>query len=226
MTPTSGLEELEYTPKTNSIKPVGMSGLRIPQSTKAVTKAGGGGTKIRFDVMPTMSSEGKRYADPRQGKKARKAALKTATTLFSNERTFLHWIKFGILLGGLALTLLNFSAENTNEGIDASLANRSGKVGKIVGVVLMGICLMCLVYASSTFHWRHMGVVRSTSDNRYFDRIGPTLLTVALLSAYSVNVLLTIQLTSGMDTNYHPAVFYNTQQDEAPPMAPAVSPVP
>ncbi|KAG0370973.1 hypothetical protein BGZ54_002120 [Gamsiella multidivaricata] len=84
--------------------------------------------------MPTMSSEGKRYADPRQGKKARKAALKTATTLFSNERTFLHWIKFGILLGGLALTLLNFSAENTNEGIDASLANRSGKVGKIVGV--------------------------------------------------------------------------------------------
>ncbi|KAF9123175.1 hypothetical protein BGX30_001579 [Mortierella sp. GBA39] len=48
------------------------------------------------------SPSGKRYIDTRkrkkQQKKEEKASIKKRMTLFSNERTFIHWIKFGMLL--------------------------------------------------------------------------------------------------------------------------------
>ncbi|KAF9361487.1 hypothetical protein BGX26_002837 [Mortierella sp. AD094] len=71
-------------------------------------------------IPPTegFSPAGKRYHDPRQSKKANKAAFKTTVTLFSNERTFNHWIKFAMLLGSLAMTLLNFSGDDVFGEVD------------------------------------------------------------------------------------------------------------
>lgn len=133
----------------------------------------------------------KRYVDPRLDKRARKVAFKTATTLFSNERTFIHWIKFGMLLGTLAMTLLNFSGVEAHLGANQELAGNASKIGQHVGVSLMAICLLCLVYASSTYHWRHIGVVRGKNDDRHFDRIGPTLLALGLLVTYAINITCT-----------------------------------
>lgn len=138
--------------------------------------------------MKTLPS-GKRYVDPRLDKKARKAAYKTATTLFSNERTFIHWIKFAMLLGGLAIVLLNFSGVGARPEMDQELVNRAGRIGQNVGVSLMILCLLCLVYASSTYHWRHLGVAGGKHDARYFDRIGPTLLALGLLVTYAINIV-------------------------------------
>lgn len=142
-------------------------------------------TSSRVKTFPSS----KRYVDPRAEKKARKAAFKTATTLFSNERTFTHWIKFAMLLGSLAIILLNFSGVGAHFEMDQELANRAGRIGQNVGVSLMILCLLCLIYASSTYHWRHLGVAGGKHDDRYFDRIGPTLLTLGLLVTYAINVV-------------------------------------
>jgi len=136
-----------------------------------------------------ISPSGKRYVDPRKRNKGRKDAFKTGKVLFSNERTFIHWIKFGMLLGALAMTLLNFSGDSIQRSAaDQELAQQAGKIGQLVGVGLIVICMLCLAYATAIFHWRHMGVVRKQSDDRYFDRIGPTALTFGLFIAYALNV--------------------------------------
>jgi len=137
-----------------------------------------------------MTPAGKRYIDTRKRNKSDKAAFKKAVTMFSNERTFNHWIKFGMLLGALAMTLLNFSiTESEHRGFNQELADRAGRIGQAVGVCLMVICLFCLLYAAATYHWRHIGLVQDKSDGRYLDRIGPTLLTIGLLVTYTINVV-------------------------------------
>ncbi|KAF9383319.1 hypothetical protein CPC16_008970 [Podila verticillata] len=168
---------------------------------------------------PVLSPTGKRYIDTRKrnkkSKQGRKEALQTAKTLFSNERTFIHWIKFGMLLGALAMTLLNFSGQTAmTRRVDHDLIVQAEIIGQRVGVALMAICLLCLIYAACTFHWRHNGVAARKDDDRYFDRIGPTLLTLALLGTYSINVILTILVTSKLDSSYNPTVFYYNNNND------------
>ena len=165
------------------------------QKTFSGMGAGGGDDPRRFQTPSptattgTMSPTGKRYVDTRKRNKGDKAAFKKAVTMFSNERTFNHWIKFGMLLGALAMTLLNFSiTESAHRGFNQELANRAGRIGQSVGVCLMVICLLCLLYAAATYHWRHIGLVQDKSDGRYLDRIGPTLLTIGLFATYTINV--------------------------------------
>ncbi|KAF9182094.1 hypothetical protein BGZ51_004968 [Haplosporangium sp. Z 767] len=100
---------------------------------------------------------------------------------------------------------------------------------QLVGVSLMVICLLCLIYASTIYHWRHIGAAQNKSDDRYFDRIGPTALTMALFITYLINVFLTIQLTSKMDSNYQPSIFYNVHGESnasASPPIPMAPPPP
>ncbi|KAG0237938.1 hypothetical protein BGW42_008038 [Actinomortierella wolfii] len=97
------------------------------------------------DISPTGKVYMKRPKAKVLGGTAKDAASKTKgngtrTALFSNERTFLHWIRFGILLGSLSLTLLNFG--------------QPGSLGWYVGTVLLCIAMLVLVYASATFHFR------------------------------------------------------------------------
>ncbi|KAF9935446.1 hypothetical protein FBU30_000044 [Linnemannia zychae] len=110
---------------------------------------------------------GKRYIDTRKRNKKQKAfgkkSFKKHKTLFSNERTFIHWIKF--------------------------------------------------VYAAGSYHWRHVGIVKDAGYDRYFDRIGPTFLTIALLGTYVMNVVLTIQVSSLMDHGYAPTVYLNNNPE-------------
>ncbi|KAF9352706.1 hypothetical protein BGX34_012017 [Mortierella sp. NVP85] len=52
-------------------------------------------------------------------------------------------------------------------------------------------------------------------DDRYFDRIGPTLLTLGLLVTYAINVVLSLQVTSKMTPEYQPSMLYNAHQTPA-----------
>ncbi|KAF9156091.1 hypothetical protein BG015_007268 [Linnemannia schmuckeri] len=179
---------------------------------------------------------GKRYIDTRKRNKQQrkedkalaKASFNKRKTLFSNERTFIHWIKFGMLLGALAMTLLNFSGDEVaRRGIDQTLANRVGKIGKNVGVTLLLVCLLSLLYAAVSYHWRHLGIVKDAGHRRYFDRVGPTFLTIALLATYTMNVVLTIQVSSLMDHNYEPSIYLNNNNNNPGSHAfPALTPPP
>ncbi|EIM88285.1 uncharacterized protein STEHIDRAFT_95354 [Stereum hirsutum FP-91666 SS1] len=92
---------------------------------------------------------------------------------FANERTFLSWLHFTVILGGLSVGLLNFG----------------DKVGKISAALFSIVAVMIMVYALYTFHWR-ANSIRKGGRGPYDDRLGPTLLCIALLVSVIVNFIL------------------------------------
>ncbi|KAJ3050837.1 vacuolar transporter chaperone [Rhizophlyctis rosea] len=89
---------------------------------------------------------------------------------FANERTFLSWLHFCIVLGGLALTLLNFG----------------DRVGQISGVLFTLVAMMFMVYALFLYQWR-AHKIRTRDPGPYDDRVGPTILVIVLFFAISTN---------------------------------------
>lgn len=57
---------------------------------------------------------------------------------FANERTFLSWLNFTVILGGLAVGLLNFG----------------DRVGQISAGLFTFVAMATMIYALFTFHWR------------------------------------------------------------------------
>jgi uncharacterized membrane protein YidH (DUF202 family) len=94
---------------------------------------------------------------------------------FANERTFLSWLNFTVILGGLAIGLLNFG----------------DKVGQISAGLFTLVSMAAMVYALITFHWRAKSI-RQRGQGGFDDRLGPTLLALALLAAVIVNFVLRV----------------------------------
>jgi len=92
---------------------------------------------------------------------------------FANERTFLSWLNFTVILGGLAMGLLNFG----------------DRVGIICAGIFTVIAVLAMLYALVTFHWRAKSI-RRRGQGGFDDRFGPTVLSVALLGAIVVNFIL------------------------------------
>jgi uncharacterized membrane protein YidH (DUF202 family) len=92
---------------------------------------------------------------------------------FANERTFLSWLNFTVILGGLAMGLLNFG----------------DRVGVICAGIFTVIAVLSMIYALTTFHWRAKSI-RQRGQGGFDDRFGPTVLSVALLGAVVVNFVL------------------------------------
>ncbi|KAI0268332.1 vacuolar transporter chaperone 1 [Gloeopeniophorella convolvens] len=92
---------------------------------------------------------------------------------FANERTFLSWLHFTVILGGLAVGLLNFG----------------DKVGKISAAMFSLVAVGIMGYALYTYHWR-ANSIRKGGRGPYDDRLGPTILCAALLVSVIVNFVL------------------------------------
>ncbi|KAK0647585.1 Vacuolar transporter chaperone 1 [Lasiodiplodia hormozganensis] len=94
---------------------------------------------------------------------------------FANERTFLSWLNFTVILGGLAVGLLNFG----------------DKVGQISAGLFTLVAMAAMIYALVTFHWRAKSI-RQRGQGGFDDRFGPTVLALALLAAVIVNFVLRV----------------------------------
>lgn len=94
---------------------------------------------------------------------------------FANERTFLSWLNFTIILGSLGVGLLNFG----------------DKIGRISAGLFTFIAMATMLYALVTYHWRAKAI-RMRGAGPYDDRFGPTMLCVFLLAAVLVNFALRI----------------------------------
>ncbi|KAF9348347.1 hypothetical protein BGX26_000233 [Mortierella sp. AD094] len=107
-------------------------------------------------------------------------------TQFSNERLYMHWIRFGVLQGSIAITLLNFV-----EG-----------VATWVGVGTLLLALLTLIYGTTLYHKRHLFLVSKRQDVKYFARTIPTILAIGLFLMYGGNFALILlygdQVTSPM----------------------------
>ncbi|KAG7877508.1 hypothetical protein KL905_004904 [Ogataea polymorpha] len=95
---------------------------------------------------------------------------------FANERTFLSWLNFTVVLGSLAIGLLNFG----------------DKVGRISASLFTLIAMGTMIYALVTYHWR-AAAIRRRGSGPYDDRFGPTMLCFFLLIAVIVNFTLRIR---------------------------------
>ncbi|KAG0280290.1 hypothetical protein BGZ95_010650 [Linnemannia exigua] len=178
--------------------------------------------------MITMSATGKSYTarpkDKKFGKKAGGGGGKGGgggdggnsdrKALFSNERTLVHWIKFGILLGTMALTLCNFG--------------RVGSLAFYIGSSLLLVAMTTLGYACLMFHYRDRSLGRrlnaalarkKAKRNKkggpgaemvdsstllakevcYYDRKGPTIVCCLLIFACSINFYLSMAYGSTMN---------------------------
>lgn len=91
-------------------------------------------------------------------------------TFFANERTFLAWLQFTILLGGLALGLLNFSDH----------------VGRVSAGAFTFLSVGVMVYALYSYHVRTNRVMKN-DPGEYSDKYAPAVLTGFLVLAVSIN---------------------------------------
>ncbi|KAJ5238413.1 hypothetical protein N7468_003032 [Penicillium chermesinum] len=92
---------------------------------------------------------------------------------FAAERTFLSWLEFSIILGGIAATLLNF-------GLDyISLAS---------AWAFTILAAMALVYSLVLYLWR-VDKIRKRRDVKrvYYERWGPTVLSAGLVTVVLIN---------------------------------------
>ncbi|KAF9323445.1 hypothetical protein BG006_001440 [Podila minutissima] len=127
------------------------------------------------------------------GRDRRGAKRVDAKALFSNERTFMHWIKFGLLLGTMALNLTSFGHS----------------VGLKVGLFLVVVAMATLVYSTTIFHVRHGWMAKMRQDVLFYDRIGPSVLFAALFFAYATNVALTMRKMFGDFTEESGETYFN-----------------
>ena len=98
---------------------------------------------------------------------------------FANERTFLSWLNFTVILGALAIGMLNFG----------------DRPAFISAFLFTGVAMATMVYALVTYHWRAKSI-RMRGQAGFDDRFGPTFLAIILLLAVVVNFVLRITYTS------------------------------
>ncbi|KAG0227237.1 hypothetical protein BGW42_003082 [Actinomortierella wolfii] len=97
-------------------------------------------------------------------------------TMFSNERIYLEWIKVSLLLGSLSMTMLSFGS--------------SGQVTPWIGLALILCTLLLIVYSTTQFHVRMEWLLKQRDEEEgayYYDRLGPTVLTVLLIGIMAFN---------------------------------------
>ncbi|CAD6441334.1 hypothetical protein OCU04_013145 [Sclerotinia nivalis] len=94
---------------------------------------------------------------------------------FANERTFLSWLNFTVILGALAIGMLNFG-------------DRPAFISASIFTV---ISMLTMAYALYTYHWRAKSI-RLRGQGGFDDRVGPTVLALVLLVAVVVNFILRI----------------------------------
>lgn len=96
---------------------------------------------------------------------------------FANERTFLKWLEFSVILSAIALGMLNFQ-------------HRADVPGLVTSTIFTVVSLFAIAYSGILYVWRALKIRERSSSNVYFDRYGPTFLCVSILTAVAVNFLL------------------------------------
>jgi len=94
---------------------------------------------------------------------------------FANERTFLKWLSFAVLIGSIATTLLNFVPADDPRGL-------------ISAAVFTLAALFAIAYSAAIFVYRALRLRARSAEGLYYDKYGPTALCVVLLAALGTNI--------------------------------------
>ncbi|KAI0784297.1 SPX-domain-containing protein [Abortiporus biennis] len=94
---------------------------------------------------------------------------------FATERTFLKWLNFAVIIGTIATTLLNFIPPDDKVGLISA--------GLFTFAALAAIAYSAIIFVYRAWHIRHR-----RAEGMYYDKYGPTILSVLLLGALGANV--------------------------------------
>ncbi|WFD43889.1 vacuolar transporter chaperone [Malassezia psittaci] len=96
---------------------------------------------------------------------------------FANERTFLKWLEFSVLLASISTGLLNFQT-------------KGDRAGMITAAVFTMVSLFAVAYSGVLYVWRALKIRERSASNVYFDSYGPTFLCFSILGAMLANLVL------------------------------------
>ena len=122
-----------------------------------------------INSMPGGQVQSKRFKAPK-GKRIHVPVRVEPKVYFAAERTFLSWLEFGIILGSIAATLLNFG----------------DRISRYSAWGFTIVACASLVYAAGVYLWR-VKMIRERRAVRYHDKVGPTVLCGGLLVAVAIN---------------------------------------
>merc|ERR1712014_330954 len=111
------------------------------------------------ETHPTANMSSQPLLQTAPGKRIALPTRVEPKVFFANERTFLSWLNFTVILGGLAVGLLNFG----------------DRVGQISAGLFTLVALAAMLCALVTFHWRAKSI-RMRGQGGFDDRFGPTVL--------------------------------------------------
>ncbi|KAI7870535.1 VTC domain-containing protein [Spinellus fusiger] len=149
-------------------KPSTLAKILSPPGLRNLVKRSKGKFVSPSDKPVTISATTSTAATARQPIIQRAPPVKS---YFANERTFLHWLQFTLLLGGLAIGLLNFS----------------DRVGRVSAGFFTLVSLSVMVYALYIYHIRTSRVERRDIGD-YSDKYAPATLTMLLMAAILINI--------------------------------------
>ncbi len=115
----------------------------------------------------------RKYTAPR-GKRIAVPIRIEPKTYFANERTFLSYLEFAILIGSISAALLNFGRD---------------KATFTAAWIFMVSALLIMAYSLCTYVWRCYNI-RLRRAVKYDDRVGPTAACFILFVAFASNVVL------------------------------------
>merc|ERR1712070_995172 len=147
------------------------------------------------ETHPTANMSSQPLLQTAPGKRIALPTRVEPKVFFANERTFLSWLNFTVVLGGLAVGLLNFG----------------DRVGKISAGMFTFVAMSIMIYALVTYHWR-ANAIRKRGSGPYDDRLGPTVLCLALFAAVVTNFIL--RFTASCHITAH--TLYPTARRPAP----------
>lgn len=98
-------------------------------------------------------------------------------TYFANERTFLQWMSFCVIIQGIGIALISFPSTNF--------------VGLVSGVCFVAISVAFMAYSLFLFRWRSARI-RNNQPGRYDDFWGPFTLFCVMTAAVLINAILFI----------------------------------
>jgi uncharacterized membrane protein YidH (DUF202 family) len=94
---------------------------------------------------------------------------------YANERTFLKWLHFAVLISSIATTLLNFVPPDDPRGLISA------------GLFTLA-ALFSIAYSAIVFVYRALRLRARSAEGLYYDKYGPTILCFILFAALAVNV--------------------------------------
>ncbi|KAI8635484.1 SPX-domain-containing protein [Xylariaceae sp. FL1651] len=116
--------------------------------------------------------QNKKFKAPK-GKKIYVPVRVEPKVYFAAERTFLGWLEFSIYVGTIAVTLLNFG-------------EKPSRISFVAAGVFTLLAVLALCYSVGIYLYRSKGI-RERKVIKYYDRIGPTILCVALFAGVALN---------------------------------------